>query len=249
MGVTVNVCNAILHIANDGAELEDIAAAYWCRQARNAIEDHGAFYVALSGGSTPRLLFKRLTSDPFRGAIDWSRVFFLFGDERCVPNDHEDSNYRMAQETLFSPLRIRDDHIYRIETERGPEGAALAYTDTLSKVAPDGGIDLVMLGLGPDGHIASLFPDTTALAEDRAQVVPVFVEKFSSWRITVTFPVLDAARRIMLLTAGDGKADIVSQILDKEAAHEPYPVEMIRARAQIDFFMDRAAACRLEGTI
>jgi len=242
----VNVSNAIIHIAHDSAELGNIAAAYWCRQARNAIEDHGAFYVTLSGGSTPRLLFERLASPAYRNAIDWTKVFVLFGDERCVPADHEDSNYRMAREALFQPLGIADSHVFRIETERGPEGAALAYGETLKRVLPDNGLDLVMLGLGPDGHIASLFPGTPALSEELAAVVPVFVQKFSSWRISITFPVLAQARRIMLLTAGEGKAGIVSEILDKESSHEPYPVEMIRARDQIDFFMDRHAAARLE---
>ncbi|MBI1194271.1 MAG: 6-phosphogluconolactonase [Gammaproteobacteria bacterium] len=249
MGVTVNVSNAILHIARNGAELGEITAAYWCRQARNAIEDHGAFYVALSGGSTPRLLFEHLALPSYRDAIDWTKVFILFGDERCVPKDHEDSNFRMARETLLAPLGIREENVYRIQTERGPDGAALDYAETLARVVPGGMLDLVMLGLGPDGHIASLFPGTAALNEGNTTVVPVFVEKFSSWRITITFPVLAKARRIMLLTAGEGKAAIVAEILDKESNHEPYPVEMIRAREQIDFFMDEGAAGRLEGAL
>ena len=249
MGVTVNVSNAIIHVAHDKADLGEITAAHWCRQARNAIDAHGAFYVALSGGSTPRLLFERLASPAYRDALDWSKVFVLFGDERCVAMDHPDSNYRMARETLLTPLGIDPSQVFRVETERGPEGAALVYADTLKRVVPVRGLDLVMLGLGPDGHIASLFPGTPALLEDAATVVPVFVEKFSSWRISITFPVLAHARRIMLLTAGDEKAAIVAEILDKGSAHERYPVEMVRSSEQIDFFMDQAAAARLGDSV
>ncbi len=243
----MHISDGILHIAQNSGELGDLGAAYWCRQAQTAIEDHGAFYVALSGGSTPRLLFEKLASAKFRGKIDWNKVIVFFGDERCVPLDHSDSNYRMARENLLLPLGIDDKQVFRVETERGPEGGAIAYRKTLDGALPQGELDLVMLGLGPDGHIASLFSGIPALEEQSESVTPVFVEKFSSWRISITFPVLARARRIMLLTAGAEKADIVAEILDKDSTHDRYPVEMIHARQQIDFFMDQAAASRLEG--
>lgn len=242
----MNISDGILHIAPNPRELGQLAATYWCRQAQTAIDDHGAFYVALSGGSTPQLLFEQLATPAFRDTIDWKKVMIFFGDERCVPKDHADSNYRMARESLLGPLGIDGKQVFRVETERGPEGAAVAYAKTLDTVLPHGELDLVMLGLGPDGHIASLFPGTPALSEHGKMVTPVFVEKFSSWRVSITLPALSRAGRVMLLTAGAGKADIVAEILDKHGAHDRYPVEMIQARQQIDFFLDQAAAGRLK---
>lgn len=240
-----------LHIHTDTAALAHAAAARFAALARAAQEDHRGFHVALAGGSTPHLLYRTLATE-FRDDIDWDATHVYFGDERCVAPDHPDSNYRMANEALLSQVALPPAQIHRIEAEDpDPRAAARRYADLLHHHLPrahgetSGRFDLVLLGLGPDGHIASLFPDTAILDERRAWTAAVHVDKLRAWRISLTYPVIDAARHVALLVAGDGKADIVRDVLGKTG--DRYPAARLRPHGELEWFVDHAAARLLPG--
>jgi len=211
-----------IRILNTPAGLFQAAAEEFAALAAQAVQSHGRFTVALSGGSTPKSLYSLLASGSIPN-IPWDKTFLFFGDERFVPPDHPDSNYRMVHETgLFS--KVFNDQVFRVPTEeKDPDIAARDYEQKLQKffnLKPGEfpRFDLILLGLGPDGHTASLFPGTAALNEKNRVVVANWVEKFHSYRITFTLPVLNHAACDMFLVSGKDKADMVRQVLvDKNA--------------------------------
>ena len=177
---------------------------------------------ALSWGSTPRLLFDALTRPPFREEVAWSRARFFFVDERCVPPEHERSNYRMARQHLLEPLEIPSDRVVRMRGEGEPDTAAREYEDALDAEFGGAGVaprfDFVLLGLGADGHTASLFPGTAALLEERRAVVANHVPKLGEWRLTLTLPVLNAARHAIFLVTGAEKSEAVAAVTKRSYA-------------------------------
>lgn len=212
-----------------------------------AIGDHGNFSVVLSGGSTPKALHALLAAEPYKSRIDWAKVRVFFGDERCVPPDHPDSNYRMANETLLSKVPIPPDNVYRMEGEIEPAVAADRYEEHLSDLFGEaGGPDLCLLGLGDDGHTASLFPHTPALKETTRGCVAQFVEKSTtgqSWRITLTAPFINRSRQVLFLVAGQNKARALQQILEGDRNPEHCPAQLIApAMGQLTWLIDVAAA-------
>ena len=225
------------------------AAETFCGLGARAIRENGKFTVALSGGSTPRGLNQELATN-FSTQLDWQKVFFFFGDERHVPPADSESNYRMANESLFSKLAIPADHVFRIPAEMPDAGqAALAYEQTLrnffrSSPGSFPRFDLILLGLGPDGHTASLFPGTTALEEKQHWVVANWVEKFSAFRITLTYPVLNSAACVMFLVSGGEKSEMVRRALKDPAAD--LPCQKVRpVEGELIWFLDQAAAAKL----
>ncbi len=231
----------------DPESLALAAADEFARSAADAIRKRRLFRVALSGGSTPRALYRRLTRPPYRGAIAWDRVRFFWGDERCVPPDSERSNYRMARKALLDPLGIPPRHVFRMKGEEEPEAAARAYEQTLRRHA--GGfarLDLVLLGLGEDGHTASLFPGTAALDPGRRLVAVNYVAKFSEWRITLTCGALNAARRIVFVVSGTEKARAAARILQKGPGWRELPASAVcPRRGSLLWLLDQAAASKL----
>ncbi len=219
------------------------------RQAQEAGHD---FHLALSGGSTPAALYRELAAPERRGHVDWDRVQVFFGDERAVPPDHADSNFRMARETLLDQVPLPAANIHPIQARPDRiEADAAAYEALLRRTLPTGPdglprFDLVLLGTGPDGHTASLFPGTPALEERQRLVVPVWVERLESWRISLSYPVLDAARHIMVLVAGSGKVDIVRALFVTHADERRYPIQRIQPSGCVEWHLDRAAARGLE---
>ena len=196
----------------------ETAAALFSSTALDAIGRRGRFITALSGGSTPKKLFERLTESPYREAIDWRKVIFLWGDERSVPPSHPDSNFAMANNALLAPLGIPSANIYRMEAERADlEKAAGEYEVRLRGMFLEGDsggrIDLVLLGMGTDGHTASLFPGTNALSETTKWVVANEVPQLKTWRMTLTYPVINAARKVIFLVTGGDKAAILMEVL------------------------------------
>ena len=197
-----------LQVVADAASLFDAAAVEFARAAAASIESKGSFSVALSGGSKPRGMFEVLAGDGFRDRVRWDRVFFFWGDERHVAPDHPDSNFRMAREALLSRLSLRDDQVFRIHGENADAAAAAhEYEGTVRRFfgLADGQFprfDLVLLGMGPDGHTASLFPGTKALLEQTRVVVSNWVGKFNTHRITITAPAINAAARVLFLISG-----------------------------------------------
>ncbi len=191
-------------------------------------DGRSAFRLSLCGGSTPKSIYAALAE---RDDIDWERVLLTFGDERCVPPDHADSNYRMVRESLLDPARVPRGSVMRMAGEMAPEEAAARYDGQLKKLAQLAGEerfqhDLVLLGMGDDGHTASLFPETAALEETERNAVANYVTKFDAWRLTLTYPVINAAREVAFLVSGDSKRPVVEAVL---AGGSPYPAERVEA--------------------
>lgn len=214
--------------------------------ARLAIKDRGAFHLALSGGSTPVHLHQMLASPSFREQIAWHQVHVYFGDERNVPPDHPDSNYRMARETLLSHVDIPEHQVHPIPTGCDDmQSCAQTYASALSSLPQESGmpcLDLILLGMGDDGHTASLFPGTDILKEQRVPVAAVYVPKLDSWRISLTYPVLSRARTIMFLVSGESKAVVLDEVFNQPDRH--YPVQGVK-NEHIEWYVDKAAAKRL----
>ena len=208
-----------------------------------AIELRGAFSIALSGGSTPKALHQLLASDEFRDQLDWTKVEIFFGDERCVPPEHADSNYRMAKETLLSKVPIPGDNVYRMRGEIDPNDAAKEYGQMLKEKFGDGGLDLILLGMGDDGHTASLFPQTEALHETKHRCVANHVEKLNTWRITMSAPFINRAAQVAILVAGASKAQRLSEVLEGKRDPERLPVQLIQPDpGQLTWMIDAGAA-------
>ena len=230
-------------------ELFRAAAEKFCVLGSSAIRERGKFAVALSGGSTPRGLHQELVTH-FASRLDWSKVFFFWGDERHVAPDSSDSNYRMANETLLSKLPIPPENIFRVPSEL-PDArqAAAKYEQTLQQFFHLNSdsfprFDFILLGMGPDGHTASLFPGTAALQERDRLVVANWVEKLNTFRITFTYPVLNDATCVMFLVNGDEKAEMVRRALKDPAAN--LPSQKVRPDdGELLWYLDKGAALKL----
>ncbi len=225
----------------DVPSLIEAAAEQFVASARAAIAKRGVFHVALAGGSTPKGLYQKLATTPYIEKIDWTRVHLFFGDERCVLPTHPDSNYKMAREAMIDQLPIPAENVHRMRTEDGvAPDVAIAYCHKMRKVLGEAPLDLVLLGLGPDGHIASLFPGTPAIDVTDKKTTSVYVEKFDSWRVTMTYPVINAARQVIVFIAGEAKADIVKDITSEEVTD--LPVQRLAPQNEYYWYMDSAAA-------
>ena len=244
---------AILVLA-DGEAVSRAAADLFQRACRDAVEGRGVFSVALAGGSTPKGLYSLLATDPsLRDSIPWDRVECFWGDERHVPPDHRDSNYRMAHEALLSRVPVRPERVHRVPSEQpDPAVAASLYEAELRHaLGADRDVprlDLILLGLGPDGHTASLFPGTHALSERRRLYAANRVDSLAADRITATLPLLNAARQVVFVVAGGEKAPAVRSILEPDADAPILPARLVRPeRGTLHWVVDRAAARQLNG--
>lgn len=230
-------------ILPDSERLIEAAAEHFVATARSAIAKRGVFFVALAGGSTPKGLYQKLATSPYIEQIDWARVQIFFGDERCVPATHDDSNFKMARLAMLDHLPIPPENVHRMPTESGDaDEVARRYAETIKSVLQESPFDLVLLGLGPDGHIASLFPETAALEVTDSLTTSLFVEKFQSWRVTLTYPVINAARQVIVFIAGEAKAEIVRDITTE--AVTGLPVQRLAPTGDYYWFMDKAAAVK-----
>jgi 6-phosphogluconolactonase len=212
--------------------------------AEAAIREHGRFIISLSGGNTPRAVYALWAEQ--KETFPWAKTFFFFGDERSVPPDHPDSNYRMAQEALLAKVPVPKENVFRIPAELGAEQAAEHYQATISdffKLEPGKWprFDLVLLGVGEEGHTASLFPDSKAMTESSRLVVPNWVEKLKTDRITFTFPLINSAGEAMFIVAGKAKAEIVKDVFLTDG--ETYPVQRVHpTHGRLLWIVDQAAA-------
>jgi 6-phosphogluconolactonase len=224
--------------------------------AHRAIEARGRFCLVLAGGSTPRQLYTLLATEEYAPHIDWSRVYVFWGDERCVPPDHAESNYRMAHESLLAHVPIPAGHIYRIPGEAPPQQAAEEYEQALRTFfeqqvgdasSSPATFDLVLLGMGSDGHTASLFPGTQAVHEESRWVVACYVDTVQAWRITLTPVMFRHARQVIFLVAGEGKAERLHQVLYGHYTPGELPAQSIRpGEGRVVWMVDKAAAKYLE---
>lgn len=250
----------MIEIAKDLNDLNRRAAEHFVQIAGDAVADHSLMTVSLAGGSTPRSLYGLLASNSYRDRVDWQKVYFFFGDERCVPPDSRESNYRMAKESLLDPLNIAPANVFRWETELNePAETAARYeraiSDFFSTHYPDPmqpripRFDLVLLGMGPDGHTASLFPFSPALSENERLATENWVEKLEAFRVTLTFPVLNHAANVIFLAAGSEKADTLAEVLEGEFDPDKLPSQEVEPlEGRLIWLVDEAAAVRLTQT-
>ena len=239
------------HISADAESVAQGAADWIAHLAHEAIHERGRFSLALAGGSTPRRIYEILAGDDGPGRwVDWPKVHAFFGDERTVPPDHADSNFRMAHEALLSRVALPPENVHRMIGEGDAVANARLYEDELRSFFGDDAdwpaFDLVMLGMGDDGHTASLFPGTTALDERRAWVASNWVEKFNTFRITLTAPAINHAAHVLFTVTGAGKAARLKEVIEGERDASRLPSQLIEPRGgAIDWFVDEAAAGQL----
>ena len=240
-----------IRILTTPQELSEVAAEEVVRAAKEALAERGRFTIALSGGSTPKNLFNLLATNA-RNVLPWDCTFFFWGDERHVPPTDPDSNYRMAEETMLSKIPVNAGNVFRVPAEN-PDASAVAeaYEQTLRKFyqLEPGQVpvfDLILLGMGLDGHTASLFPNTAGLQEKARLVIANWVDKLKASRITLTVPVLNAARCVAFMVSGTDKAAVLRTVLEENAPAEQYPSKLIRPeRGKLLWLLDRAAASEL----
>ena len=229
-------------------EFEQKSAEEIAHLLQAAIRDRGVCHVVLSGGDTPKGIYRRLGTDPFKHLVDWSRVHVFFSDERCVSPDDPQSNYGMVQRELTTHVGIAPSHIHRIQTEAGAEKAAMEYEEVLRTALGPGQrrFDVVLLGIGSDGHTASLFPSTDAIDEDQRWVRAVYVPRLSSWRVTLTFPAINSGREVFIFASGESKAAIVEQALTAQAPTKEIPVTLVHPRdGLLRWRLEKQAASKL----
>ncbi len=243
----------MIKIFPDVDSLNQFAAETFIEIAVQAIKDGGKFTVALAGGSTPKLLYQLLASEDFRALIDWQKVFFFFGDERNVLPDSEESNYRMASENLLKPLQVAENQSFRWQTElEDAEKIAANYERKIKtffnlKENEFPRFDLILLGIGDDGHTASLFPFTKALHKTEKIAVTNWVEKLRANRLTFTFTTINNASNVAFLANGAAKAEVLREVIKGEAQPEKFPAQNVKLKnGRLLWLMDEKAASNLK---
>jgi len=238
-------------VCEDGAEVARRAAERFIEIAREAINANGKFSVALAGGSTPKKLYELLASDEYRDQIEWPKVHIFFGDERCVPPDDAESNYRMANEAMLARVPVPPQNVHRMVGDGDAVANARLYEDELRGYFDEEQwprFDLVLLGMGDDGHTASLFPGSQALRENAAWVIANWVEKFQTFRITLSAPAINHAAHVLFLITGAGKAARLPEVINGERDTNRLPSQLIQPQAaggKLEWLVDKDAAANL----
>jgi 6-phosphogluconolactonase len=237
-----------LNISATEAEVLNSLAGFFIKAGNEAIAHHDRFSVSLSGGSSPKKLYELLASADYKDQLEWTKVDFFFGDERNVKQTDKDSNYLMAKTAMFDVLHIDPKQVFPVETTYSPAGAASAYTATIAEYFKGKPVvfDLVLLGLGDNSHTASLFPHTPILHDDTISVKEVWLEDQQVYRISISAPMINAAKHIAFLVYGEGKAIAVHHVLEDARDIDEYPAQLIRKDVDVQWFLDTAAASRLE---
>jgi 6-phosphogluconolactonase len=234
-----------IKVYSDSPALTIATAALFVELAQKAIAETGRFTVALSGGSTPKAIYAKLATPEYARQVDWSKVHLFWGDERCVPPDNLDSNYNMTRMAMLSALPIPAGNIQRMRGELEPAQAAQAYEEILRRYfeAAKPGFDLVLLGMGDDGHTASLFPGTAAVHEDKRWAIENYVEKLKMWRLTLTPPIINAAKTVAFVVAGESKAARLKSVLEGKSKPDEQPSQIIQpTTGKLLWLLDEAAA-------
>jgi 6-phosphogluconolactonase len=238
---------------SDRGEMVRMEAERIVARAGDSIGQRARFLLCLAGGSTPKPLYELLATPPFATRIDWPRVHVFWGDERCVPPDHPESNYRMAREALLDHVQLPGTNVHRIRGEDEPSKAAAAYEELLAtffgsrEIRPQASFDLVLLGMGADGHTASLFPGSAAARETRRWVVASPGPQPGHWRVSLTPVLLNTAEDVTFLVSGANKADRLKDVLEDRGS-DLLPAQLIRpTHGALHWVVDTAAAARLRG--
>lgn len=234
----------VLQVYETPADVAKALADLFVATGKEAIAARGTFAVSLAGGTTPKAAYALLGSEPYASALDWTKVWIFFGDERCVPPDNDQSNYKTANDAFMARVGIPKANIRRMRGEDDPADAAASYRDELvSVLGLQPRFDLVMLGMGPDGHTASLFPGADPLEGNEMLVRSVYSTSQHQWRITLTPQVLNAARTVVFAAEGAGKTAILKLV--REGSYDPsqLPSQIIAPRdGRLIWLVDRAAA-------
>lgn len=243
----MDIRRANLLICEDEAAASREAAERFTCAAVNAVAERGSFSVAVSGGSTPKGMLENLASDKNSPIIPWYRTELYFADERCVPPDSQDSNYRMVHELLLATVPIPEMNVHRFEGELDPDVAAERYEEEIHRVmGPDPRFDLIVLGMGEDTHTASLFPHTPALHETGRHAIANYVHKLNVHRLTMTFPLINRACSIIILVFGENKSQPLANAMRRDDDIELHPIQAIKpTHGRLLWIVDRAAASKL----
>jgi 6-phosphogluconolactonase len=238
-----------LVVFGDSKALVSALALKIFEESEKAIKERGVFTLSLSGGSTPKALYEHLASK-YKEKLQWSKILFFLGDERCVAHDDKDSNFKMITTAMFSQAAVPPTNIFpTVDQDTDPELSASKYHKSMIDAfkVPINTVpvfDFVLLGLGPDGHTASLFPESKALTEEKHTFVANWVDKFNSYRLTSTYPLLNAARHVVFLVSGDGKAEIMKSIFS--ASEVKYPAQKVRPTSgKVEWYVDKPAVALL----
>lgn len=239
--------NTNLMICKDQEAVATEAAERFVCAAIRSVAEYGGFYVAISGGNSPKEVFRLLATDEYAKAIPWDKTHIFFTDERCVPPDSDESNYRLAYEYLLSKVPVPESNIHRFPAELPPQEAAASYDKTIKNIMGyERQFDLVILGMGSDTHTASLFPKSPALDEMQRFAVENYVEKLNTYRLTLTIPVLSSARNIIILVMGQEKAEALSIALNGHSDPHLHPVQAIQPTyGTMLWIVDKEAASQL----
>ncbi|MFC0345892.1 6-phosphogluconolactonase [Epilithonimonas hispanica] len=235
----------MLNIQSSTEEIFKTAAQLFVAAACDAIDQKGFFTVALTGGSSPEGLYKLLSEDQYKNQIDWTKVLVFWGDERWVPLDNELSNAKMSQEILLQNVPVLPSNIFPMYADGvKPEDFASTYSTLLhEKLGDDGVMDFILLGMGSDGHTASLFPGTAVLEEKEKWVAAYYLDAQKMYRITLTAPFLNKAKKIIVLTFGDAKADALKEVLEGDYNPSLYPSQLLKpTKGELLFLVDKKAA-------
>lgn len=238
-----------LHVYITADETISMLADFFVRTVNDAIETKGECSVVLSGGNSPRKLYEVLSSPSYKKQVNWNKIYFFFGDERCVPFTDKDNNGLMAKQILFDPLEIDESKIFYINTRLSPAEAAIDYSQVILSYFHKKPVqfDLVLLGLGDNAHTASLFPHTTVLYEMKELVSAVYVEEIKSYRITMTAPLINEAHSIAFLVYGESKAEAVYHVLKAGKNIDRYPAQLIEDdEGVVHWFLDEQAAKKIK---
>ncbi|UYQ91913.1 6-phosphogluconolactonase [Chitinophaga horti] len=238
-----------LHIAKDATQLSENLAAWTCNYILETLQEKELFTFVLSGGSTPKLLYNLLAKEPYAQMIPWNRLHFFWGDERAVPYSDDRNNARMACETLLDKVGVPPENIHVMRTDIEPQAAALEYELLLQEFFKRNArtFDLVLLGMGDDGHTLSLFPGTEVVHEQKAWTKAFFLPAQDMYRITLTAPVVNNAAAIVFLATGNGKALTLQAVIEGEYKPDTYPSQVIRpVNGELHWFIDEAAAGALQ---
>ena len=238
-----------LLIYPNSEELFEDLADYIIKIGQEAIEKRGCFNFVLTGGNSPKKLYEML-STTYKEKLDWTKVFFFFGDERNVMPDHESYNGLMAKRSILDPLNVEADHIFYVNTKLAPEKAAIEYQKSIVSHfdGADLSFDLILLGMGDDAHTASLFPETSILNNREIEIDSVFVEKLSTYRISFTAPLINKAKNVAFLVFGESKAEAIKHVIEDENKNPKiYPSQLIKPfDGHLTWFIDQEAASLLE---
>ena len=235
-----------LHVYPDVPDLLNATADFLRDKINKVLSTKEHCNIALSGGNTPRSLYALIAGDPYRKEIAWDRLQFFFGDERFVPHDHPDSNFRMARESLFEPAGVDMKNVFPVSTSMPPHQAAIEYEKTIKAQLETGTFDIILLGLGDDAHTASLFPRNDVLEERSSWVKEVYVVSLKAWRITFTVPLINTAQTVVFLAHGASKAPAVHRVLEGKQDPKSYPAQYVAPdKGEVHWYLDGEAAAKI----